>query len=245
MEVYTNFGIVPYGSPICKRYQKILIFLYILAILEVVFVIVLPPLGVIALIITIVLIVRRTKKLNRYLHSVQEEIKSSGKPPEWWNDHCKKYRKLSKLSPEKRMKRVSGGEASYQTSKTNKTSSGSNSTMQKAVINTAAAYGLGKAATSAVKNTSPVKRASKNPNTNNAVAAHERARSEQNLHGNQSKERMTVMGKTYYITTMPNGNQILTDAGNRRIGEYDKRRNITTNGNAKKIGNGNLLKTLV
>ncbi|MCD7806657.1 MAG: hypothetical protein LUH19_04860 [Lachnospiraceae bacterium] len=237
--------IISYESPACKRYQRTLVFLYILALLEVIFVIVIPPLGVIALIITIILIVRQTKKLNKYLHSVQEEIRSSGKKPEWWNDRCKKYRKLSKLPLEKRMKRIPGSGTSYQTAEPNKTSSGGATTAQKAVVNTAAAYGLGKAATSAVKNTSPEKRASKNLHSNDAMAAREKARSGQNLRGNQSKERITVKGKTYYITTMPNGNQTLTDASNRCIGKYDKTRNVTTNGSAKKIGNGNLLKTLM
>ncbi len=236
---------ISYESPICKRRQRILVFLYLLTLLELVFVIIVPPLGVIAMVITIILIVRQTKKLNRYLHSVQEEIRSSGQMPEWWNEHCKRYRKLSKLPPEKRMKRISIGGVSYQTAEPNKTSSGSASAAQKAVVNTAAAYGLGKAATSAAKNTSPVKRLSKNPYPHDAMAAREKARSGQNLRGKQSKERITVKGKTYYITTMPNGNQTLTDAGNRCIGRYDKMRNVTTNGNAKKIGNGNLLKTLI
>ncbi len=236
---------ISYESPICKRRQRILVFLYLLILLELVFVIVVPPLGVIAMVITIILIVRQTKKLNRYLHSVQEEIRSSGQMPEWWNEHCKKYRKLSKLPPEKRMKKVSSGTASYQTSTPDPNASRENVAAQKAVINTAAAYGLGKAATSAVRNTSPVKRVSKNPYSHDTMAAREKARSGQNLRGNQSKERITAKGKTYYITTMPNGNQTLTDAGNRCIGRYDKMRNVTTNGNAKKIGNGNLLKTLI
>ena len=236
---------ISYQSPVCIKYQIILTFLYIFVIIEIALAITIPPVGIIAMVITVVLIVRKTKELNGYLAYVQEEIRSTGQMPEWWNESCKKYRKLSKLPPEKRMKRVSPGVASNQAATSNKRTSGEHTTAQKAVINTAAAYGLGKAATSAVKNTSPVKRVSKNPNSNDAMAARERARSGQNLRGNQSKERITVKGKTYYMTTMPNGNQILTDAGNRRIGEYDKRRNITTNGNAKKIGNGNLLKTLM
>lgn len=236
---------ISYASPTCKKYQAFLVLLYICLLLDVVFIFVVPPFGIAALIILLILIVRLTKKLNKYLASVQEEITSSGQAPAWWNERCRQYRKLSKLPPEKRMKKIAGNTASHQETSSEKNSSNTATTAQKVIVNTAAAYGLGKAATNAINNSTPVKRANSNPRTNSAMAAREKARAGQSTRGTQSKERITSNGKTYYIKTMPNGNQALSDAGGRRLGTYYKTQNITTDGKAKKVGNGNLLRTLI
>ena len=51
---------------------------------------------------------------------------------------------------------------------------------------------------------------------------------------------------SYTLTTLPNGNQTLHDAGLREVGHYDKGKNKTYYGNSyKEVGSGNLLMSLM
>ncbi len=204
---------------------------------------IIPPVAIAALIVLLVMMIRTAKQQKKYLIRIEKEIQENGNTAEWWNENNKAYRNYmnahggyvtqsQKSSPTKENKNVGGNTAG------------------KVVADVAASYAMGSAARKVIDNTPPVSNLKRNPSTtaDRGRRAQETAKANQAARrnqGKQSKERISSGGKTYFISTMPNGNQTLTDARGKRVGLFDSTRNITTDGNGRKIGKGNLLKTLI
>ncbi len=107
------------------------------------------------------------------------------------------------------------------------------------LLNVGASYALGKAVTKAMDDKPIFKMpevGGRDPLAD-AKAAREKAR---NVGQNRTKVSL-VKGGSGWLSVSPNGSQTLTDSGNRRVAVYDAIRNETTDGNAHKIGKGNLL----
>ena len=114
---------------------------------------------------------------------------------------------------------------------------------QKAV----ASYTLGKAATT-MMNAGKQNVKSENPNAERYAKAQRDAMNHRNLSSTRKNGRETVRfknGGNGYIETESNGAQYLVDNGHHRIGSYDPIRNETYDVNGRKVGKGNLLKTLL
>ena len=107
------------------------------------------------------------------------------------------------------------------------------------LLNIGASYALGKAVTKAMDDKPIFKmpEAGGRDPLADAKAAREKAR---NVGQNRTKVSL-VKGGSGWLSVSPNGSQTLTDSGNRRVAVYDAIRNETTDGNAHKIGKGNLL----
>ena len=87
-----------------------------------------------------------------------------------------------------------------------------------------------------------------NPNAERHAKAQRDAMNHRNLSSTRKNGRETVRfknGGNGYIETESNGAQYLVDYGHRRLGSYDPIRNETYDKNGKKVGKGNLLKTLL
>jgi len=114
---------------------------------------------------------------------------------------------------------------------------------QKAV----ASYALGKAATT-MMDAGKQNVKSENTNAERYAKAQRDAMNRRNLSSTRKNSRETVRfknGGNGYIETESNGAQYLVDYGHHRIGSYDPIRNETYDGNGRKVGKGNLLKTLL
>lgn len=108
-------------------------------------------------------------------------------------------------------------------------------------------YTLGKAATT-MMNAGKQNVKSENPNAERYAKAQRDAMNHRNLSSTRKNGRETVRfknGGNGYIEIESNGAQYLVDYGHHRIGSYDPIRNETYDGNGRKVGKGNLLKTLL
>ena len=114
---------------------------------------------------------------------------------------------------------------------------------QKAV----AAYALGKAANTMLDaDKHNVK--SENPNVERYANARQEAMNHRHLSSTRKNRREKVRfknGGNGYIETESNGVQYLVDYGNRRRGSYDPIRNETYDENGRKVGKGNVLRSLL
>lgn len=114
---------------------------------------------------------------------------------------------------------------------------------QKAV----AAYALGKAANTMLDaDKHNVK--SENPNVERYANARQEAVNHRHLSSTRKNSREKVRfknGGNGYIETESNGVQYLVDYGNRRRGSYDPIRNETYDENGRKVGKGNVLRSLL
>ncbi len=90
------------------------------------------------------------------------------------------------------------------------------STAQKAIANAAAAYAIGKTVQTVKQQNNP------------------------------TRKQFNSHGKTYILTTQPNGDQKLSlKAGGNVVGKYNSAKDITTDAAGRKIGKGNILEKLI
>ena len=234
--------IIAQASPEYKKYTSRILWLLILEMVAILLLAFALPIAIIALLAIMIAMIATSRKQKKYLEQVEKEIEAKGNTAEWWNESNKAYRNYM----------ASHGKPIAQQNSaptTVKTSNGGGAA-GKLAVDVAASYTMGKVATSAINNTRPVSNIRSNPSTTaeRGRQAQEAAKANQAASRNrrsQSKERISSGGKTYYISTMTNGSQTLTDVSGRRIGQFDSTRNVTTDKSGRKVGNGNLLKTLV
>ncbi|MCD7732327.1 MAG: hypothetical protein LUH56_02660 [Oscillospiraceae bacterium] len=235
--------IIAQASPEYKKYTSRILWLFLLEMVAILLLAFALPIAIVALLAITIAMIATSRKQKKYLEQVEKEIEANGNTAEWWNESNKAYRNYM----------AAHGKPIAQQQNfapTNVKASNSGSAAGKAAVDIAASYAMGKAATNAISNTRPVSNMRSNPSTTaeRGRQAREAAKANQSMsriQRSQSKERISSGGKTYYISTMPNGTQTLTDAGGRRIGQFDSVRNVTTDKNGRRVGNGNLLKRLI